>query len=52
MIDFIAHHAGIIGLLFFFVFFTGTILWVFRPGSKQDYIAKAHIPLNGDDLDE
>lgn len=48
MIDFISHHAGVIGLLFFFTFFSLMVCWVFRPGSKQDYIAKANIPLKDD----
>ena len=48
MIDFLAHYAGLIGLLFFFTFFTLTAFWVFRPGSKQDYDAKSFIPLNED----
>lgn len=51
MIDWIAAHAGVIGLLFFFFFFVGVVLWVFRPGSKSGYQAKANIPLN-DDKDE
>jgi cytochrome c oxidase cbb3-type subunit 4 len=44
-------HAGMIGLLFFFVFFVGLLIWVFRPGSKKNYDAKAQIPLK-DDNDE
>lgn len=48
MIDWVASHAGIIGLLFFFFFFVGVVIWVFRPGSKSGYQAKAHIPLNED----
>jgi cbb3-type cytochrome oxidase subunit 3 len=48
MIDFFAHHAGLIGLLFFFAFFSVTALWVFRPGSKSLYKLSANIPLDGD----
>ncbi len=48
MISFLSHNAGVIGLLFFFTFFTAMVFWVFRPGAKQDYIAKANIPLKED----
>ncbi|MBU6234380.1 MAG: CcoQ/FixQ family Cbb3-type cytochrome c oxidase assembly chaperone [Alphaproteobacteria bacterium] len=48
MIDFIAHHAGSIGLVIFFGFFTATACWVYRPNSKESYIAKANIPLKED----
>lgn len=44
----IASHAGLIGLLFFFAFFTGVILYVFRPGTKKQYESTAHIPLKED----
>ncbi|HCQ70514.1 MAG: CcoQ/FixQ family Cbb3-type cytochrome c oxidase assembly chaperone [Alphaproteobacteria bacterium] len=37
--------AGMTGLLFFFVFFVGVVLWVFRPGSKKKYSQDARIPL-------
>ncbi|MCB1531151.1 MAG: cbb3-type cytochrome c oxidase subunit 3 [Rhodospirillales bacterium] len=49
MMDWIAHHAGIIGLLFFVGFFTLTVLWVFRPGSSKHYAKTAQIPLKEDD---
>lgn len=52
MIDFVAAHAGIIGLLFFFTFFTCLLVWIFRPGSKEGYIAKANIPLKEDGTHE
>lgn len=42
-------HAGLVGLMFFFAFFVLTGLWVFRPGSKKGYEAKARIPLREDD---
>jgi len=48
MIDWLSHHAGMMGLLFFFTFFTLTVLWVFRPGAKESYRKKSHIPLNED----
>ncbi len=46
--DFVAHNAGTIGLLFFFTFFSGLLIWVFRPGSGNDYKLKAQIPLKED----
>lgn len=36
---------GLIGLLFFFIFFCGVTLWTFRPSAKKDYQAQANIPL-------
>lgn len=45
MIDWLATHAGLIGLLFFFIFFVLTAIWIYRPGSKQNYQEKALIPL-------
>lgn len=36
---------GLIGLLFFFVFFVGVVFWAFRPGSKNKYREDARIPL-------
>ncbi len=44
MMGFIATHAGIIGLLFFFIFFCTVAVWVFRPGSKLTYKNFAQIP--------
>lgn len=37
---------GLIGLLFFFLFFCGVLVWVFRPGSKKKYEQNANIPLD------
>lgn len=51
MLDWLAAHAGMIGLLFFFTFFVLMTGWVFRPGSKQKYQANAYIPLNETDHD-
>lgn len=48
MIAWLSEHAGVVGLLFFFTFFSLTALWVYRPGSKAEYAAKAQIPLNED----
>lgn len=49
MMDFVSTHAGMIGLLFFFIFFCGMTAWVFRPGSKRIYNDHAHIPLEEND---
>lgn len=51
MIDWVAQHAGMIGLLFFFIVFTFISVWVFRPGSRQFYQAQANIPLSEDNHD-
>ena len=37
--------AGLIGLIFFFVFFCGVALWTYRPGAKKAYQNHADIPL-------
>ncbi|MCB1531963.1 MAG: CcoQ/FixQ family Cbb3-type cytochrome c oxidase assembly chaperone [Alphaproteobacteria bacterium] len=42
---FASANAGLIGLLFFFVFFIGVVVWVMRPGSKEKYKEDAQIPL-------
>lgn len=36
---------GLIGLLFFFVFFCVVTLWTFRPSAKRKYEKDAQIPL-------
>jgi|JI10StandDraft_1071094.scaffolds.fasta_scaffold15568_10 cbb3-type cytochrome oxidase subunit 3 len=48
MIDWIATHATLIGLVFFFSFFVLTALWIYRPGSRASYQKQAHIPLHED----
>lgn len=40
---------GTIGLIFFFVFFMGVIVWVLRPGAKTKYKEDAQIPLKEND---
>ncbi len=45
MIDYIAANAGLIGLLFFFIFFSLVVLWTFRPSAKKSYEDHALIPL-------
>lgn len=47
--DWITHHAPIIGLLFFVCFFTLMVFWVFRPGAGQNYEHDANIPFEEDD---
>lgn len=37
---------GLIGLLFFFLFFCGVTLWTFRPGAKGKYKKHGDIPLD------
>jgi cbb3-type cytochrome oxidase subunit 3 len=36
---------GLIGLIFFFVFFCAVVLWTFRPGAKDKYLKDSQIPL-------
>lgn len=36
---------GLLGLLFFFVFFCIVALWTFRPSAKKKYQQDANIPL-------
>ena len=36
---------GLIGLLFFFIFFCVVTIWTFRPGAKKKYEHDAQIPL-------
>ncbi len=45
IVDFLAEHAAMIGLLFFFSFFSLMGFWTFRPGSKEGYEKQALIPL-------
>lgn len=42
---------GLIGLLFFFIFFMGVLVWLFLPGAKTKYKEYGNIPLE-DDEDE
>lgn len=45
MIGFITANAAIIGLLFFFTFFIGVVIWTYRPGTARHYQDCARIPL-------
>ncbi|HCK32035.1 MAG TPA: CcoQ/FixQ family Cbb3-type cytochrome c oxidase assembly chaperone [Rhodospirillaceae bacterium] len=49
--SFLASHAGLIGLVFFFTFFLGMLVWVFRPGSKEYFKKFGKIPLEEKDND-
>ena len=40
---------GALSLLFFFLFFVGVLAWVFRPGSSDQYVDCAKIPLKEDE---
>ncbi|MGH1377937.1 MAG: cbb3-type cytochrome c oxidase subunit 3 [Alphaproteobacteria bacterium] len=35
---------GLVGLIFFFVFFCGILLWTLRPGAKKTYKEHGNIP--------
>lgn len=39
---------GLLGLLFFFLFFCAVLVWVMRPGSKSKYKQDSEIPLKED----
>lgn len=41
--------AGLIGLIFFFVFFCAVVLWTFRPGAKNKYKKHGQLPLEEND---
>ncbi|MAE51833.1 MAG: CcoQ/FixQ family Cbb3-type cytochrome c oxidase assembly chaperone [Micavibrio sp.] len=40
---------GLIGLIFFFLFFCAVLVWVMRPGSKEQYKNNSEIPLKEDE---
>lgn len=43
---------GLMGLLFFFVFFCIVTLWTFRPSAKKKYEKEAQIPLQDSDQEK
>ena len=45
LLDFIAEHAGVIGLLFFFIFFLLMLVFLFLSGDKKDWKKYSEIPL-------
>ena len=53
MIYFVSENSGIIGLVMFFVIFTGTALFMYlSPGAKEKYDNFANIPFAEDDNDQ
>lgn len=40
---------GLAGLIFFFLFFCGAVVWTMRPSAKKIYEKHGNIPLNEDD---
>ena len=49
MMDFITHHAGSIGLIFFFLFFIGVLVSVYMPGTKEKFEIYKNIPFKDQD---
>jgi cbb3-type cytochrome oxidase subunit 3 len=45
MINFIADNATIIGLIFFFSFFLGVVIWIMQPSQKDNFEKYSKIPL-------
>ena len=43
--------AGITGLLFFFFLFVGILIWLYRPGAREEFQEHGNIPLK-DERDE
>lgn len=48
MIDIIATHAPMIGLLFFFTLFLGVACWALKPSNRMKFQNYSEIPLNED----
>lgn len=48
ILDFLRDHAGMIGLLFFFIVFVGVALWAFLPSQKQKLESYKFLPLQED----
>jgi len=49
---FLRHFADSWALLAMFLFFVGVIVWIFRPGSREEYKDTANIPLRNDRLED
>ncbi len=47
--DFIVHHAPVIGLIFFLVFFAGVLVYVGRSSQKAKIESYANIPFEEDE---
>ncbi len=52
ILDFLAANAGMIGLIFFFIFFSIVGVWTFRPSAKSDHIKHSLIPLEENSNDQ
>lgn len=48
MIDWLAHHAPMAGLMFFFVFFVCVAVWLYWPSFRTNVEPFGLIPLNED----
>lgn len=48
MLDLIAPHAGMIGLIFFVVVFSGIAFWVLSPSQKNTLESYKFLPLQED----
>ncbi len=48
MMELLHQYAPHGGLIFFFSFFVGVVLWLLRPNTKETYDYIARIPLNED----
>lgn len=46
--DWLSDHAGMIGLIFFVVFFAIMAIYVYRPKAKQEFENFANIPFEED----
>lgn len=45
MIDYLLKHLPVLGLIFFFIFFVGVMIYVLRPSAKKTLQQYANIPL-------
>lgn len=45
-------HLTVLGLMIFFLFFIGVIMWVYRKNSTQLYSQLENMPLTGGDSNE
>jgi cbb3-type cytochrome oxidase subunit 3 len=52
MMDSFITHAPTIGLLFFFVLFTGIAVWAYKPSNKNTLQQLGAIPLKDENYDE
>lgn len=48
MITDLSHHAGMVGLLFFFFVFVGIAIWAYTPSNKKEIESHKYIPLSED----